>query len=193
MRIHKIANTPTYKYDDLVSASFNGAKYVGKVLEADTEENLYWIHFDGVDDADIPEALEDWMNKAFTAQELVMVQPAMDWESVESDLDLVNDEVFYYGTEWDVIWAKRLIWQNPRPVSQFDVKTVEYYIKSGKIATVHTDLANLQDPIIMATIKGDLFPIDGWHRIRRALDEGITQLPAYILTEEESNKVEAKY
>ena len=77
----------------------------------------------------------------------------------------------------------------------FPSKSVEHYIKSGKIATYNdiSEIADLNDPIILISTQHEdeisNFPIDGWHRIGKALKEGIEELPAYLLTLEETNKI----
>jgi len=48
---------------------------------------------------------------------------------------------------------------------------------------------DLSFPVIVADIKGQILPIDGWHRIAKAVDSGITVLPAVLLTKEETQKV----
>jgi hypothetical protein len=49
--------------------------------------------------------------------------------------------------------------------------------------------ANLNTPIILASHNGSSFPIDGWHRIKKALDNNVKLLDAYLLTEEETKEI----
>jgi len=56
------------------------------------------------------------------------------------------------------------------------------------------DKADLNIPIILISFKDHdnqegYFPIDGWHRIRKAIENNITSLPAYKLTIEESQEI----
>ena len=48
---------------------------------------------------------------------------------------------------------------------------------------------NLSFPVIIANINGDYLPIDGWHRIAKAVDQGIDHLPAVILSADETQEV----
>jgi hypothetical protein len=49
---------------------------------------------------------------------------------------------------------------------------------------------DLTFPIILLTL-GDLHPpIDGWHRITKALTVGVEKIPAVVLTEAESQQVQ---
>jgi hypothetical protein len=49
--------------------------------------------------------------------------------------------------------------------------------------------ANVSDPVLVIPLPTEFFPpdpgdmvIDGWHRIARALDQGLDKLPAHFLT-----------
>ena len=59
----------------------------------------------------------------------------------------------------------------------------------------HVPTVDLASPIIVArfTMPGDEavipIPIDGWHRIQRAINEKVEKLPAYYLSLEDSEKV----
>lgn len=204
MKMWKIAAAERLYEGDRIKAVFKGVTYDGTVDYADLENDDYTIKFDKWEkfnawaqkntSNDMYDIL-DWMEGSFQLKDLQLVQKGMRWETVKSDLELVKTETFYYyGVGWDVREAKRIIHQNPRPIQQFPVKSVEYYIRSGAIATNETyKNANLNVPIILISTKGDeesgQFPIDGWHRIRKAIEEKVETLPAYVLTEEESKKI----
>jgi len=49
---------------------------------------------------------------------------------------------------------------------------------------------NLDVPVILVTVKGSHLPIDGWHRITKALNEGRETIPCVILDEKETKKVQ---
>ena len=59
----------------------------------------------------------------------------------------------------------------------------------------HVPTVDLESPIIVARfiMPHDEavipIPIDGWHRIQRAINENVEKLPAYYLTLEQSEKV----
>jgi len=94
---------------------------------------------------------------------------------------------------WDVRKAKRILFQNPREQVKFNPKHAEQVL--GMIWTGgNMEQVNIKDPVILITSivldKESHFPIDGWHRIKKAIEQGVEQLPAYILTLEESKEVE---
>ncbi|MEX0596660.1 MAG: hypothetical protein WD512_09175 [Candidatus Paceibacterota bacterium] len=203
MKIH-IKSSYKFHEDDTVSANFKGTNYVGTILEADfsDEQGMYWLSFDDYEktsSSDDPNSYEllDWMESTFKGRDLRLIRSATRWEDIDSNLDLVNTEFFNYsGASWDVRAAKRTIYEKPRQTIQFQVKTAEYYIRSGSIAT--SDRAgvvpDLTIPIILISSENadgssGYFPIDGWHRIRRALQMDIATLPAYALTIEESREI----
>ncbi|MGW5741560.1 hypothetical protein [Amycolatopsis sp. NPDC003861] len=70
-----------------------------------------------------------------------------------------------------------------RPAQEGHMKLIEVKV-DVEYAMTETDLAK---PIIIAPLSGSsgeslgLMPIDGWHRIYRALVEGRETLPAYLL------------
>ncbi|HEX5119840.1 MAG TPA: hypothetical protein VFW65_32035 [Pseudonocardiaceae bacterium] len=62
-----------------------------------------------------------------------------------------------------------------------------------KVDAAHAATVDLTEPIVFAPIvspeTGERmggFLIDGWHRVYRALSEGVPELPAYFLTDEAS-------
>lgn len=210
--LHKNAqNTPKFKDDDVVQAKFNGARYIGRIIDVEGLEtgNLYSISFEGYDELynqNKPEndELVNWMEKTFQEEELRMISPATNWEEVQersdTKLNLTRDEEFYYGMNtWDVTEANRILFHKPRSTVKFPVKAVEYQLKSGHVNVTPEikKLANLDIPLILITTEfkdGDDvelsdFPIDGWHRIAKALDEDVEFLPAYKLDLEETKAI----
>lgn len=204
MKIWKIAEKRLYE-GDRIRAYFRGNWYNGTIDYYDEEQNDYLIKFDNYEDlnqkAETNSKLFDllnWMEGNFNIKDLQLIQTGMRWEEIKSDLDLVHSETFsLYGNAWDVREAKRIIYKNPRSIESFPVKSVKYYVEMGLIAIGKYKNADLGIPLILISTKGDdksgQFPIDGWHRIKRALEEGIEELPCYILTEEESKKIKSKY
>jgi hypothetical protein len=59
----------------------------------------------------------------------------------------------------------------------------------------HVPTVDLADPVIIAhfELPGEdepvPIPIDGWHRIQKAINEDVETLPAYVLDLKDSNKV----
>ncbi|WP_181771266.1 hypothetical protein [Amycolatopsis pittospori] len=70
-----------------------------------------------------------------------------------------------------------------KPAAEGRIKLIEVKVDI-EYAMTKTDLS---DPLIIAPLRSPsgedfgLFPIDGWHRIYRALSEGRETLPAYLL------------
>lgn len=112
-------------------------------------------------------------------------------DSVEWRTDVV--EVFTFLTrQYDVQRAKRFIVAKPRPIQQVEVEPVRPWIHlpgsqnlGVLVRQVGIDAADLTIPIIMA----ESMPIDGWHRLGKALLTGVTHLPCVLLTKAESKKV----
>lgn len=203
MKIYRIAIEKLYE-GDRVRAFFKGKPYDGVIDYANYQDDDYTIKFDSFDkfnawaeknaSRDMYDIL-DWMEGSFQSKDLILLQKGMRWGTLKSDIDLVQTETFYYRMgAWDVREAKRIIYQNPRPTKPFPVDSVKYYVNSGSIAIGERyKQANLSIPLILISTNGDKesgqFPIDGWHRIKKALEDGIETLPSYVLTEEESKKI----
>ncbi len=104
--------------------------------------------------------------------------------------------VFMLG-EWDVTRAKRILAAAPRDVLLIDVAKLygmaEFVDNMGR--TDHG--LDLNFPVICGTTdvkrgryrKLERILLDGWHRVRAAEAIGVTQLPAVVLTEDETNEI----
>jgi hypothetical protein len=135
----------------------------------------------------------------------------MNWYKKAQTLDLVEEgdvpeveegyevepspEIFLlYGHEWDVEYAKEILRDNPRQPVRFNPEAVRYLAKGISTYSDIMEFANPSHPVILITTNygGELshLPIDGWHRIKKALKQGIKALPAYVLTLEESQAIE---
>jgi hypothetical protein len=53
----------------------------------------------------------------------------------------------------------------------------------------HAVGAGLTKPVIFLPFKGEHLLIDGWHRLYRAVTEGVGTLPCHILTEAEAREI----
>ncbi|GAB3467194.1 hypothetical protein [Actinophytocola sediminis] len=62
-------------------------------------------------------------------------------------------------------------------------KLIEVLVSPEYAATTDLSKPIMIAPIILGDENIGGMAIDGWHRIYRALNEGVTELPAYILTE----------
>lgn len=90
---------------------------------------------------------------------------------------------------WDVTAARALT--EGRAVQQADITQAPTMLV--RLDEDHWPTVDLTDPIIVGWTPdfggGDraTLPLDGWHRIRKAQHEGLTTLPALLLTPEESD------
>lgn len=101
-----------------------------------------------------------------------------------------TDEAFtLLAWQWDVAAARTIL--DGRPVTEVDVRDAPVMFIG--IDEAHWPTVDLTDPIIVgwtpATSTGERspLPLDGWHRIRKALEQGRSHLPARVLTPEESD------
>ena len=70
------------------------------------------------------------------------------------------------------------------PVHQVDIGGLAGFAPLIHVNPAHLDAVDLAAPILIAPVPelGNLV-IDGWHRIHRALRDGVTVLPARMLSE----------
>jgi hypothetical protein len=110
-------------------------------------------------------------------------------------------------TEWDVDAAKAIIQAKPRRIERIAVSDLEPFlgkqtrtesgglvIRAGILTSterVDTDeTIDLAVPLIAAfTKQGNALPIDGWHRVAKAVALGVETLPIVFLTKAESQRV----
>ena len=107
---------------------------------------------------------------------------------------------------WDVQAAKAIIRDKPREVGMVLVSDLEPFLAKSTHTpsggtriragiTLDLDLADpsidLSMPLIGAITKqGNALPIDGWHRVARAVRDGVDTLPIVFLTKAESRGIE---
>ena len=92
-------------------------------------------------------------------------------------------EVFrFLAWAWDIGEAHRLA--AGYPVHQVDIGGLAGFASLIHVDTAYLDQVDLAVPILIAPVPqlGNLV-IDGWHRVHRALRDGITILPARMLSE----------
>jgi hypothetical protein len=82
---------------------------------------------------------------------------------------------------WDVGEAHRLA--AGHSVIQVDIGGLAGFAPLIRVNPTHVDEVDLAVPILIAPVPelGNLV-IDGWHRVHRALRDGVTVLPARMLT-----------
>lgn len=98
----------------------------------------------------------------------------------------------FLGKVWDIDAAMEILKKKPRASKMLDITQAMSLIRTDPKYVASIDLSKAP-PIIVGTIKskGEEFwlPLDGWHRIRKAKDLGLTELPAYILTKKETDRI----
>ncbi|MFC7582499.1 hypothetical protein ACFQYP_00820 [Nonomuraea antimicrobica] len=96
---------------------------------------------------------------------------------------------------WDVTAALELI-EGRQANRHINVDDWADLLRFVSIDENHVTTVDLSKPILLAPLPdpstgqpGLEMPIDGWHRLSRALTERVTTLPAIALTPEEERKV----
>lgn len=114
-------------------------------------------------------------------------------------------EVFQFArNQWDVAQAKELIHtKRPRKIGTMDISGVAALVGKppvdGKISihigiTINWEVAasddvDLEVPIILVPYRDSFIPIDGWHRIAKAVLKGVTELPCVVMTKAETKLI----
>jgi hypothetical protein len=117
-----------------------------------------------------------------------------------------HEELFsFLFKTWDVDAAKAIILGAPREIERVPVSTLEPFlskqiktetgtrIRAGILTSpdrvANDERIDLEIPIIVATTVTGGIPIDGWHRVAKAVALGVEWLPVVYLTETESERV----
>jgi hypothetical protein len=117
-------------------------------------------------------------------------------------------EVFQFvRNQWDVAQAKELIrTKRARKVESMDISGVADLVGKppveGKISismgvsvdwsVAASDDVNLDIPIILVPYRDSFIPIDGWHRIAKAVLQKVTTLPCVVMTKAETKLIELR-
>lgn len=91
--------------------------------------------------------------------------------------------------------AKKIITKRPRPVETMQVDEFAYMLIDAiiRVKAATSPKYKLDVPVIIGTLtSGRRLLLDGWHRLRKALDTKVKELPAVILTREETAEVKWK-
>ena len=102
-------------------------------------------------------------------------------------------EVFVRGQQqYDVTAGYNLISEETVHIETFDAKAVPQL----RSAFIHKDKATIQQadvrkPILLGTIKGESFVIDGHHRVEKAIQEG-KSIQGWVLTEKQTKQITSK-
>ncbi len=107
-------------------------------------------------------------------------------------------ETFHFLAHgWDVQAAKRLLLKKPREVEEMDIEGLRPFLPKNGFGGVLVDRARVESgegidldvPIILGEVKSSHLPLDGWHRIARALHLGLKTVPCVVLTLRETSSV----
>jgi hypothetical protein len=123
--------------------------------------------------------------------------------SSDFEWDTTTLEVFtFLYWRFDVCQAKKIIHASPRNVVTCDVTkafdlvhprppklmALKIPVEWNKIDE-EPEKYDLSIPLIGIKFHGTVMIIDGWHRIAKASESSITELPLVLLTDEESEKL----
>ena len=100
-------------------------------------------------------------------------------------------EVYAFGRyRWDIDAALAIV-ADGRPSFAVPVDQLARVLGLMRIDREHVETTDVSRPILLAPLPGttSVLPIDGWHRIARAVQLDLAELQAYVLTEAESDAV----
>lgn len=110
-----------------------------------------------------------------------------------------NERFEFLYDVWNVDRAKQIIKDKSRPIFEVELEPLRALVgRPGQILFMgvavnwkkaQSDIVDLSVPILMAYGRSKFLPIDGWHRIAKALLEGRKTLPAVKLTQAESRTI----
>lgn len=105
-----------------------------------------------------------------------------DWTSTRRETFML------LSTQFDVNRAKEIIAEKPRRIFSFAAADWRGVAEMIEYRELKADV-DLAIPCILAAVGKAYLPIDGWHRIRRALASGGLTMPAVKLTREETKRI----
>ncbi len=105
--------------------------------------------------------------------------------------DTETEEEYWFLTHgFDVREAKRILTSRPRVVEALELEGVKGMASRSHGMNPDDSTVDIRFPVLVATTKGGNFlPIDGWNRIRKAIRQGETTVPAVFLNASESKKI----
>lgn len=108
-----------------------------------------------------------------------------------------DQEVFrFMAKAWDINKAKEILQKKPRKTVRIEIARLADLRRLIHVNEEYATMIDLEtaDPLIAAPVKtpeGTFYMIiDGWHRIERAAQLGVEELPAYLLTPREAKATE---
>lgn len=92
------------------------------------------------------------------------------------------------GYYWDVTTAKEIASKKNKRVRKTQIAPFAEILPQLKMYRAQRYI-DLDIPILIVPHNGLDLPIDGWHRIRKALRNGITELPCIKFSSTEANLI----
>lgn len=90
--------------------------------------------------------------------------------------------------QWDVTIGRALA--QGQPVVQVSAASLAAWIGLIRINPEHALTTDLTEPLLVVTHPAaGRIVVDGWHRVWRALDEGLDTLPAVVLDEDQERQI----
>ncbi|MCC5579242.1 hypothetical protein IMZ11_26800 [Microtetraspora sp. AC03309] len=97
----------------------------------------------------------------------------------------MNEAFHFLAWSWDVTTAKAYA-EGRKPTGRLDPDVWRGYLGAIRIDDTRIGTVDLSVPLIAVLIpNAGPFIIDGWHRIARALRDGVPKLQVVLLTAEE--------
>jgi ParB/Sulfiredoxin domain len=104
---------------------------------------------------------------------------------------MTRRETFQFlAYRWDVTRARRIA--ETLPVHRFNAEPWFGLLGLIRVDHDHVESADLNQPVLVVRIRelgGSPLIIDGWHRLAKARQNGVTDLPVIILDEEQEYSV----
>lgn len=102
----------------------------------------------------------------------------------------LGEQFVFAGKHYDLAKAKEMIKAAPRPVEMRPLSQFKaMYYEAVKIDWDKAEKTDTAIPVIVATEEGKPVLIDGWHRYAKALRTRLTEIPAVVLTEDETKSI----
>ena len=109
---------------------------------------------------------------------------AIDWQP------RLGEQFIFGSTKYDLAKAKEMIKATPRPVEMRPLSQFKaMYYEAVKIDWDKAEKTDPKIPVIVGTQEGHPILIDGWHRYAKALRLRLTEVPAVVLTEDETTAI----
>ena len=103
-----------------------------------------------------------------------------------------DDEVFHFGNKsWDVKRGYQLVKQHNIEPEMLPVEGgLASFLGFMRVNDDWAKTTDLSKPVLLIDTGKGVLVIDGYHRIKKAKDAGVKELPGYILSQEQSAEIE---